>query len=504
MPDQTRSLPDQPSLRYLKIEAKRRLAAGEFPSLHEAQAAIAAEHGFRNWAALKQVIGDQTEGHALAQVRWLIDRFSGADTPGWAAPGEPELAGHFSVDFLARVTSGELISTLGQAAPLLREELVVLGSGPLTVTARLADMQVMAQVADEPPHRLTALQVSPAARPVTDPRVSAPPPPRTTGAVPERVAGIVGWALAELGLPGLAVAGSGPHEPSWAIAQGWADLDRDEALGIDGRFPAQGLAPLVTATAVLRLAAGGRVSLDAPANEYLRTVRLDDDTVTVRELLSHTGGVHNPDPSELHGDQARDLVTITGPVLACDGRRGVLRPSNGGYAVLGQLIADVTGTEYIEAASRLVLEPLGLGAALFVTRTGSLGLDAVTCYEVTADGAFQPLPAKVCTIPAISGLWVTGTEMARLAAGWPSLLPAGLVTESFRPQAEPAPRGAQVGLGWLITPDGEFGMHAGADHGATAVVLSRIGGGQVHVIMTNRLVSVDPIVERLMDGQARP
>jgi hypothetical protein len=31
----TRPLPGRPSLRYLKLEAKRRLAAGEFPALHE-------------------------------------------------------------------------------------------------------------------------------------------------------------------------------------------------------------------------------------------------------------------------------------------------------------------------------------------------------------------------------------------------------------------------------------------------------------------------------------
>jgi CubicO group peptidase (beta-lactamase class C family) len=314
------------------------------------------------------------------------------------------------------------------------------------------------------------------------------------------VAGIAGEELAEQGLPGLVIAGGGPDEPGWVIANGWADLDRDEVLGTNGRFPAPGLALLVTATVVLRLAADGRVSLDAPANEYLRTVRLGDDTVTVRELLSHTSGVHNPDPGELFGDQARDLVTITGPVLACDGPHGVLRPSNGGYAVLGQLIADVTGMAYVEAASRLVLEPLGLSAALFLTRAGDIRPDAVTCYDVTSGGVFQALGAKVCTIPAIGGLWATGAEMVRLAAGWPSLLPAGLVSEAFRPQAESD--GDQVGLGWLLTPDGEFGMHAGAGPGAAAVLLSRIGNGQVYVIMTNRMAALGSITQRLRRGPA--
>ncbi len=52
MPGQanSRSLPGRPNLRHLKLEAKRRLAAGEFGSLHEAQVAIAREHGWPGWS----------------------------------------------------------------------------------------------------------------------------------------------------------------------------------------------------------------------------------------------------------------------------------------------------------------------------------------------------------------------------------------------------------------------------------------------------------------------
>lgn len=56
MSDQSRSFPGQPSLRFLKLEARRRLAAGEFPTLHDAQLAIAREHGLSSWTALKQFV----------------------------------------------------------------------------------------------------------------------------------------------------------------------------------------------------------------------------------------------------------------------------------------------------------------------------------------------------------------------------------------------------------------------------------------------------------------
>ena len=69
MSDQPRPLPGQPSLRYLKLEARRRLAAGEFGTLHDAQLAIAREHGQPSWTALKELIEQPARG-ASGTPRW--------------------------------------------------------------------------------------------------------------------------------------------------------------------------------------------------------------------------------------------------------------------------------------------------------------------------------------------------------------------------------------------------------------------------------------------------
>ena len=87
--DDSRDLPDRLSLRHSKLEAKRRLAAGEYATLHDAQLAVARDHGMSSWAALKEHIAaaEAEYGHALAQVRWFFDRYAQSDAPGWAAPG---------------------------------------------------------------------------------------------------------------------------------------------------------------------------------------------------------------------------------------------------------------------------------------------------------------------------------------------------------------------------------------------------------------------------------
>src|SRR5580692_7553246 len=98
-----RPLPGRPSLRYLKLEAKRRVAAGEFPALHDAQLAIAWEYGQPSWTALKQRIIElpTAECQVLPQLGWVITRFRGADQPGWTAPGPDEIRQHFAPELLA-------------------------------------------------------------------------------------------------------------------------------------------------------------------------------------------------------------------------------------------------------------------------------------------------------------------------------------------------------------------------------------------------------------------
>lgn len=494
----SRPLPGRPSLRYLKLEAKRRLSAGEFPTLHDAQVAIAREHGQPSWTALKQLISGQAEpeSHALDQLRWIVDRFGEAGEPGWTAPGELELRQHFDDRFLTVVPAAEMIAAITSMAADLREELVVIGLGALEARVRIADMDILAVVAADPPHRLTGLRGLSRGGRITDPRAARAPSASIVGDAPADMAGIAEEAFTELGLAALVLAGSDPGTPAWLVTKGWADLDRAEVLDGRHRFPAIGVAPLVTATAVLRLIADGQFGLDTRANDHLRSVRLADDTITVRELLGYTAGVSSPDPAGLFAESVPDLVTVVGPVIACDGPRGVPEPGTGGYAALGQLIADVSGVPYADAVGRLVLEPLGMTGSSFPARSADLGPDTVTCYDLTPEGTFVRVPAVIATIPAIGGLWATAADIVRLGAGWSSLLPAALAREALTPQAPPEPGAPRVGLGWFISPRGDVAMHGGAGPGAAANLLVRISDQRVQVTMTNRLIPLDSIIDR--------
>lgn len=493
----SRTLPARPSLRYLKLEAKRRLAAGEFATLHDAQAAIARELGLPNWAALKQACTQ--DGHAVAQLRWIVARFSGAGEPGWTPPGEEELREHFDDRFLALIPAGDLTGAIAAMAADLRAELVVISQAPLQAMVELAGLRYIAEVDPAPPHRLTGLRGFPLGERVTDPRVKAPRPARILGDPPDEIAAIAEQGRAELGLAALVLAGGEPGREPWVVAAGHADLDSAEPLEAWHRFPVPGVTCLVTATAVLRLAADGRLRLDDPAHDHLRAVRLADDTVTVRDLLSHTGGVGNP--AGLYAESVPDLADVLGPVISCDGPRGILRPSNGGYGVLGQLIADVTGLPYADAAARLVLGPLGMRDSRFPATAADLDSSAVTCYTATADGAFQVFPARVSTLQGVAGLWSTGGDLVRLGTGWASLLPAALAREALTPQAQPGPGGYRAGLGWLLPPSrpgDQTALHSGGGLDAVALLRSRVRDLRTHVVLTSRGVTVESVDGRLL------
>jgi len=502
----TRPLPGRPSLRYLKLEAKRRLAAGEFPALHDAQLAIAWEHGQPSWTALKQRISEQPAAgcQVLPQLGWVIARFRGADQPGWTAPGPDEMQQHFAPEMLTARPVPELIAAIASAAPALREEVAVVTQSPLAAQVRIGGLEVFASVAAGPPHRLTGLLAVPLGRQITDPRVAAPPAARRTGDVPAAVEEIAEESFAELGLPGLAVAGGGPGTLPWVVTKGWADLDRGTELDARHSWPSYCGSALVTTTAVLRLVADGRLTLDTPANDRLSAVRLEDDTITVRELLTHTAGVDSPGASELLADHVPDLISVTGPVVSSSGPRGTVRPSNGGYAVLGQLIADIAGQPYAEAVSDLVLEPLRIRSSGFPDRVTDLGLDGVTSYNANPDGTFTPVQAVMCTIPAVGGLWAPAADLVRLGTVWSTLLPAELAREAVTPQTAPSPSGWRMGLGWLVSGRGDLAVHAGAAPPASTFLRLRIRDGQVQVVLTSRGVPLGPLTDRLLRSWTPP
>ncbi len=491
-----RALPGQPSLRHLKLEAKRRLAAGEFSTLHGSQLAIAREHGQPSWTALKAAVDARgpADGRAVEQLRWIAARFGDAAEPGWTAPGDRELREHFTDEFLSHVTPERLIAIFTAVPSELREELVVVASTPLTAQCHIAGRLVAAVAEATSPYRLAGLQLRLLGERVSDRRTTSPRT-ATEGAAPDAVAGIAADAIARLGVPGVGLAGRVRGEPGWAAATGWADLDRGDPLQPGHAFPAYGITTIVTAVAVLRLVADGRLGLDEAANRYLGAVRLADDEVTVRQLLSHGGGVIDPLAPAVPDRAASDPAAFIGPVIGCAGKRGTYRFSAAGYAALGEIVSGLAGQPYPEAVSRLVLQPLAMTASWFPAGWPSPGqapAPVVTCYDVGAGGVFEGVQDSAPAVMAAVGLWSTAADVARFGLDWRSLLPRQLADQALRPHVATT-AGPQAGLGWLVNePLGVAGQVGGGAGGAASLIVT-LDGRRAQAALANRLIPIEQV-----------
>ncbi|WP_030866033.1 serine hydrolase domain-containing protein [Streptomyces sp. NRRL S-37] len=169
----------------------------------------------------------------------------------------------------------------------------------------------------------------------------------------------------------------GGTEGSWQGSSGVRDLASGRAADPDARFRAGSTTKVVTAAAVLRLAAEGEVDLDASIERYLPGLLGPEfeKPVTVRNLLNHTSGIK---PGVSWGDTfeeqyAHRYDTLTpwrvvksavaqGPAFTAGDEQQYL---NINYTILGLLIEKVTRHSYASEVTRLVLRPAGMQHTYF-------------------------------------------------------------------------------------------------------------------------------------------
>ncbi|MFF7983666.1 serine hydrolase domain-containing protein [Streptomyces sp. NPDC007901] len=168
----------------------------------------------------------------------------------------------------------------------------------------------------------------------------------------------------------------GGTDGTWRGSAGVHDLASGRAADPDARFRAGSTTKVVTAAAVLRLAAQGRIDLGAPVQRYLpslftRAFR----PITVRQLLNHTSGIQAGDgwgdSFEAQYAHRFDTLTPEQVVRSAVAKGPEFRPGekqdylNINYTVLGLLIEKVTGQSYASVAERLVLRPAGMRDTYF-------------------------------------------------------------------------------------------------------------------------------------------
>jgi len=322
---------------------------------------------------------------------------------------------------------------------------------------------------------------------------------------PERAqelsAGLDGWLIeAFVGdvAPSVSVAVGIDEQVLATSACGLARVeDRTPATPATPYLLASATKPLAAAT-VTAVAARHGIDLDSPIEKFLGGVTLEtgwpEEPPTIRQVLQHRGGIgayFRP----YYQDEARvplafsDVIERRGRVMSRPGERFVY--SNLGYALLDELILNVTGQTPGEAMSELVFGPLGM-------TSGWLGADysgpvpAAVPYAI--DGV--PYPPYDVEHPSASLAWCSAGDLVRfgLACAGSGIF---LATISSPTPAPPITPEFRYELGWAVKSVGGsvVASHAGLMGGVHTLLVVLPTDGVAIAVLTN--VTKSALPERL-------
>jgi CubicO group peptidase (beta-lactamase class C family) len=191
-----------------------------------------------------------------------------------------------------------------------------------------------------------------------------------------------------------------------------------------------------TAAAVLALRDDGALRLDDPVAGFvpelrgLRPVTGDAPALTIRHLLTMTGGFPTDDP---WGDRQQGLPLAEFAALLRRGIRAAWPPgtcfeySNLGYALLGRVIAVAAQTGYADFVTSRLLGPLGLDRTGY--EAAAFGPSGVARgYQRRPDGWAELVPDGHGAFAPMGGVFSCVRDLARWASGLAAAFPAGAET----------------------------------------------------------------------------
>lgn len=157
-------------------------------------------------------------------------------------------------------------------------------------------------------------------------------------------------------------------------AYGMANLDHDVKLTPASVFHVASVSKQFTATAILILAADGKLSLDDEVRKFVPELPDFGPKITIRQLAHHTSGIRDQwDLLGLAGWRySRDLITDD-DVLQMLSRQKALNflpgerhlYSNSGYTLMAVIVARASGQSFRAFTTERIFTPLGMTSTRF-------------------------------------------------------------------------------------------------------------------------------------------
>lgn len=311
-------------------------------------------------------------------------------------------------------------------------------------------------------------------------------------------------------VPGMAMAVFDQGEIIYSQGFGLADVMKQRPVTEETGFNIGSISKMFTAWGVMKLVETGKIDLDSPVESYLSRWHLPDSEfdksrVTVRALLSHTGGisVHGYPgfrPEQKLPSLEKSLDGENGEVRADEPVEVVLEPqtkfqySGGGYTILQLMIEEVTGMAFARYMDQEVFKPLNMENTSFIISEKVLGQSA-TPYDEEGNEIYL----ERFTAQAAAGLHTNLKDLilfAKASFGENPVLKTGTIALMRTPVA--ITKGA-YGLGYMAYRMGPVTVrgHAGSNDGWESAFLFDFDSQSGAIMLTNGSLGKDVAIATL-------
>ncbi len=333
--------------------------------------------------------------------------------------------------------------------------------------------------ADEAPR--PALLAEPSPEVVPDaPSVDLGPAIRVPPDVERQIDEAVRSAIARHQIPGAVVAIGRRDGLAFLRAYGLRASDPSpEANDVETIYDLASLTKAVaTTTAIGILESRGAIDFDDPVALHLPAFGAHGkEHITIRQLLTHTGGLPAVDPLSAYEGATREesIARILALAPAHPAGARVLY-SDLGFIVLGELVAAVSRVPLDELVQREILVPLGMSSSCYRCDPSLLPRIAPTERAVRRGGALirgdvhDPRAFRLGGVSGNAGLFSSAPDLARFAR---MMLQGGeldgvrvLPAETVRALVTPVDGRA---LGWNVRTDAEQRAFRAAHESAMSV-----------------------------------
>ena len=332
----------------------------------------------------------------------------------------------------------------------------------------------------------------------------------------DAVAQYVKAEMARQHIPGVSLLVSRNGEIVRAQGFGLANVELDVPVKPETLFQSGSVGKQFTATAVMMLVEEGKISLDDSVTKYFPDAPAAWKPVTVRHLLSHTGGFTDyPKDFDYRKDYTEgDLLKIVYKIPLAFEPGTKWSYSNLGYLTLGILIHRVTGTFYGDVLQARIFRPLGMATTRIMSEADIIPNRSSGYRLVKGELKNQEWVSPMVNTTADGSLYFSILDLAKWDA---ALYTEKLLKRSSLEQMwtvvklnDGKANSGDYGFGWEITKSHGHRLidHSGSWQGFKTQI-SRYVDDKLTVVVLANLAEADPgkiaehVAEMYLSGKVK-